>query len=423
MIVTLYNGISYEDKTSTGFSNPQNNFAFQKSVFDKHTLIVDLSKNKLQRTDAELFRSQYTTMKSSELNYLIDSVSELQKVKEGYFWSEFSQSQSFDGRAEIDTAMQIINLRDNGNKPSRTINVDSVFNKFSRQQKIESLRYALDKSTSLQTLSTMTLSDISYNEQNIRKAAVEWHTKFTLSIACFIFFLIGAPFGAIIRKGGLGMPTVASLFIFITYFILTTLTKKMAVQGVLPVAFAMWFADALFLPLGIFLMIKAKNDSALFNPENYIKYLKACQKALRFIGIKFNIKTKNENYYRPSTINNSAVDSKTLSDMFDVFTLNTNDLLTKLNLGEYNVDDIKTFNKRYDNMLSILWGIDDENLKEELKKYPQPTDLSILKSGAITLQMLQPLTVKKIEQIAQTNLGIRQETSMFTKLADTLNNI
>ena len=395
---------------------PQNNYSFQKRTFDKHTLIVDLSKNKLQRTDAELFRSQYTTMKSSELSHIIDSVSEVQKVKEHYFWSEFSQSNTFDGRFEIDTAMRHLHLNENISEPTKSINVDSVFNKLSRQQKIESLRYALNKATTLQTSSSITLMDISSNEQNIRKAAVEWHTKFTLSIACFIFFLIGAPFGAIIRKGGLGMPTVASLFIFITYFILTTITKKMAVQGVMPVAFAMWFADALFLPLGIFLMIKAKNDSALYNPENYIKYLKKIQKALRFIGIKSNIKMKNENYYRPSTVSNSTVDSKTLLEMFDIFDNDTNDLLEKLNTGEYDADILKTFNKQYDNMLSILWGIDDEKLKENLQKYPQPPDLSILKSGAITLQMLQPLILKKIVQIADTNVQIRQETSIFTKL-------
>ena len=417
MIVTLYNGVSYEDATSSGFAQSSNSFGFQKRTFDKHTLIVDLSKNKLQRTDAELFKSQYTTMKSGELNHLIDSVSELQTLKENYFWTEFSQSQSFDGRAEIDTAIVRLNTENNTNKLSKTINVDSAFNKFSRQQKIETLRYAMNKSASAQTATTMTLSDISNNEQNIRKASVEWHTKFTLSIACFIFFLIGAPFGAIIRKGGLGMPTVASLLIFITYFILTTITKKMAVQGVLPVAFAMWFADALFLPLGIFLTIKAKNDSALFNAENYVKYLKAFQKALRFVGIKSNIKMEDEqNYYKPSTINNEAVDSKTLSDMFDAFDKSTNNLLEKLNSGEYEINDIKTFNKMYDNMLSVFWGIDDEKLKEKLKKYPQPPDLTILKSGTVTLQMLQPLIFKKIEQIAKTNSDMRQETNILSKL-------
>ncbi|MDR3227529.1 MAG: LptF/LptG family permease, partial [Prevotellaceae bacterium] len=267
MIVTLYNGVSYEDATSAGFAQKNNTFSFQKRNFDKHTLIVDLSKNKMQRTDAELFRSQYTAMKSSELSRFVDSVSDIQKVKVDYFWTDYSQSQSFDNRAEIDTATRTLN--DNANKLQHTIDIDSAFKTFSREQKQSALRYAMEKSTSSHTTMSMTISDIEINETNIRKADVEWHYKYTLSIACFIFFLIGAPFGAIIRKGGLGMPTVASLLIFIAYFILSTMAKKMATQGIVPVVFAMWFADALFLPFGIFLMVKAKNDSALFSAENY----------------------------------------------------------------------------------------------------------------------------------------------------------
>ena len=76
---------------------------------------------------------------------------------------------------------------------------------------------------------------------------------------------------------------------------------------------------------------------------------------------------------------------------------------------------IKVFNKKYDDMLSIFWGIDDEKLKKNLQKYPQPLDLSILKSGTVTLQMLQPLILKKIEQITATNSNIRQETNIIEK--------
>jgi lipopolysaccharide export system permease protein len=407
MIVTLYNGVSYEDATSAGFAQKNNPFSFQKRNFDKHTLIVDLSKNKMQRTDAELFRSQYTAMKSSELSHFVDSVSDIQKAKVDYFWTDYSQSQSFDNRAEIDTATRVVN--ENSNKLQHTIDIDSAFKTFSREQKQAALRYAMEKSTSSHTTMSMTVSDIAINETNIRKADVEWHYKYTLSIACFIFFLIGAPFGAIIRKGGLGMPTVASLLIFIAYFILSTMAKKMATQGIVPVAFAMWFADALFLPFGIFLLIKAKNDSALFNAESYMKYLKTIEKALRIFGVKSNIKTEDEeNYYIPSAINSSVTTRQTLLEMFDKFKDNVNIFLEKIKSEKYNISDIKDFNRLYDNMLSILWGLEKDNLKEQLKKYPQAADLSILKSETVTPQMLQPLLLKKLEKIIKTNIEVEK---------------
>jgi len=403
MYVTLYNGVSYDDATYSGFNNPKNSFSFQKRTFDKYVLIVDLSKSKLQRSDSELFRGQFATMKSAELSHIIDSVSVLQKIKIDVFWTEYSQSQSLDSRGEIDTMVRRIDGYEN--KLSKTIDIDSVYKAFSRQQKADALRYALDKARSASTAMNMNTTEIMINETNIRKADVAWNNKYVMSIACFIFFLIGAPFGAIIRKGGLGMPTVASLLIFITYYIMLTIASKMALQGAFPVIYAMWFSNALFLPLGIFFMIKAKNDSALFDKESYVKYLKTFKVVLAILGVRFNAKIEDDgkNYYKPSTINNSAIDKKTLIDMFDTFATNVTDLLEKVKLSQFDESNIKDFNKRYDNILSILWGIDDDSLQGLLKDYPMPLDLSILKSETLSLQMIQPFLITKLEQIEKNN--------------------
>jgi hypothetical protein len=181
----------------------------------------------------------------------------------------------------------------------------------------------------------------------------------------------------------------------------------------------MWFADALFLPFGIFLMVKAKNDSALFSAENYMKYLKTIERALSIFGVKSNIKAEDdENYYKPSIINSSAATRQTLLEMFDEFKNNINVFLEKIKSEEYDINDIKDFNKRYDNMLSVLWGFDDDNLKEKLKKYPQAADLSILKSETVTPQMLQPLLLKKLEQIIKTNIEVEKQFRIDNKYDD-----
>jgi lipopolysaccharide export system permease protein len=392
MFVTLYNGVSYEDATTSGFTQSSNDFSFQKRTFDRHTLIVDLSKNKLQRSDAEMFRNQFTAMKSAELSHLVDSISLMQKTKVDNFWTEYSQSQSFDNRIEIDTAMKVVNADENTNKLSQTLNVDSIFNKFSRTQKADALRYALEKCSSLQTTTSMTMADIANSELNIRKAKVEWHTKFTLSIACFIFFLIGAPFGAIIRKGGLGMPTVASLLIFIAYFILTTITKKIAVQGVIPVAFAMWFADALFLPLGIFLMSKATTDSALFDADKYVQFFR---RLLRIDDKK--------GYHKPDEFYSTSIDAETLLQLLKKFDFDTDNLLSKTKSKKLETDEIEIYYDEYDKLLSKFWGIQNEGLNEKLKEYPE-IELRIFKTKITYLRKTAiRLLARKLEKIKTTN--------------------
>ena len=110
----------------------------------------------------------------------------------------------------------------------------------------------------------------SYNRPVIA-LRVEWHKKFTLSIACLILFFVGAPLGAIIRKGGLGMPVVVSVVIFILFWVITITGEKMSQEEVLPPYIGMWIASAVTLPFGIFLTSKATSDSALLDMDSYQK--------------------------------------------------------------------------------------------------------------------------------------------------------
>src|SRR6185369_8292168 len=102
----------------------------------------------------------------------------------------------------------------------------------------------------------------------------EWNRKFTLSFAIFILFLIGAPLGAIIRKGGLGMPVVVSVIFFLTYHIISISAEKMAREGVMLPYKSMWMSSIILMPIGIFLTYKATTDSAIFDVENYIRFFK-----------------------------------------------------------------------------------------------------------------------------------------------------
>ena len=116
--------------------------------------------------------------------------------------------------------------------------------------------------------------NISQTESSLRRHMTSWHEKLTLSLACLIFFFIGAPLGGIIRKGGLGMPVVVSVLIFIIYYIINNTGYKMARDGQWVVWMGMWTSTAVLAPLGAFLTYKSNNDSVVLNADAYINWFK-----------------------------------------------------------------------------------------------------------------------------------------------------
>lgn len=111
-------------------------------------------------------------------------------------------------------------------------------------------------------------------EKYIRRHWIEWHTKITLSLACLLFFFIGAPLGAIIRKGGLGMPTIISVAIFIVYYIINTSGMKMAREGNINMVVGMWTSTFILTPAGIYLTFMADRDSQVFNLDAYRNFFR-----------------------------------------------------------------------------------------------------------------------------------------------------
>ncbi len=164
-------------------------------------------------------------------------------------------------------------------KMARAMDVDSVFRGSSSGVGINYLQTALAKSQRNKQeyeYRSLTMAD---DTRTIRRHSIELMKKFTLSFACIIFFFIGAPLGAIIRKGGLGTPLVISVFLFIFYYIIDNMGYKLARDGKWPVWQGMWLSAAVLLPLGIFFTYKAVNDSAVFNKDAYLNFFR------RFFGV------------------------------------------------------------------------------------------------------------------------------------------
>lgn len=149
------------------------------------------------------------------------------------------------------------------------VNLDSLFEAMNGSQKQSVVLGALQKANIAQMDTDYKSQVMGDGDEQIRRHWIEVWTKVTMSLACIIFFFIGAPLGAIIRKGGLGMPAVIAVLIFIFYYIVNTGGMRAGRQGSIPVWFGMWLSTMIFTPVAVFLTIKSNNDSAMFNKDAY----------------------------------------------------------------------------------------------------------------------------------------------------------
>jgi lipopolysaccharide export system permease protein len=259
LIVSLNNGSSYEeqDKHNSGY----NSHPLMRNSFKNYSILFDLSQFKLSRTNEEMFKGGHQMMNLTQLNSSIDS------LKKDYL------------RREKEVVRNIrpyyLFLRDTGF--NRAIaNAQPVEIKIDHNTDIRNQAYnnALNSARGLKSYAYSSSEDLDNRQYLVAKYKVEWHRKLTLSAACFILFLIGAPLGAIIRKGGLGMPLVISVVFFLVYHITSITGEKLAKEGEIEPLRGMWFSSAVLLPVGLFLIYKATHDSVIFDAELYKSFFK-----------------------------------------------------------------------------------------------------------------------------------------------------
>jgi lipopolysaccharide export system permease protein len=152
---------------------------------------------------------------------------------------------------------------------------DSLYATFTLVQRDRTLRNALDRVNALQMewqAKGLTMKEM---DSNIRSHLNDWHKKITLSLSCLMFFFIGAPLGAIIRKGGLGMPVVVSVLFFVIYFIIDSGATRLAKSGELNVVLGVWMSTLVLSPVGAFFTYQSNRDSVVFNAELYVRFFRS----------------------------------------------------------------------------------------------------------------------------------------------------
>nr|WP_321375204.1 LptF/LptG family permease [uncultured Bacteroides sp.] len=268
----LYNGEMFENLKSQS-SSIQNVPYRRESFSEKHT-IIEFNSN-FNMVDESFMNNQYQSKNMTELQTAVDSMNHLVDSVGKTFYKEAITStyRSRDNFNKEDT------LKIRKAKLS-AINTDSVFNNLSLSDKQRAVANALSTSQSIGNDWKFKSFNTVDTDKRIRRHEMEWHKKIALSISCLIFFFIGAPLGGIIRKGGLGMPVVISILIFIIYYIIDTTGAKMARNGTWVIWTAMWVSTFILAPVGIFLTYKSNNDSVVLNIDTYINWIR------KVIGIR-----------------------------------------------------------------------------------------------------------------------------------------
>jgi lipopolysaccharide export system permease protein len=310
-ILTLYDGYSYNELQEDKSSRSAKTYPHRFDRFKEQQLVIELVGFDLERTDENLFKGHYQMMNVSQLEYMSDSVQKDIVKKYNQLGTNIVKGNYYPRRdlsakrpikiSNIDTSR--LQKQPDINRPIPIVDHAVIDKQVPVKSSVQNTvviprsyyaycdiitpkELSLVQSTALsyvrnsRSVVVSSIEAVDYKVKLLRRFQIEWHRKFTLAFACFVFLLIGAPLGAIIRKGGLGLPLVISTLLFIFYYMISLTGEKMVREDVTTALEGMWMPSAIFFIVGVFLTYKATRDASIFNLDTYTNYFK------KFLGTK-----------------------------------------------------------------------------------------------------------------------------------------
>lgn len=284
MILTLFEGERYLEVKENRRKRVKT-YPFQREKFVRQEMVISVDGFDLERQDENDWKDGYKMQTNRQLERTIDSLDVLQKdrIEKIALAIKFNPEINLQVRNSFQPDSLKLDfdlvLRD-------TLNIDTLINRLSETNRGRVIDIASRKARENQKVMLKYDAQFYGHQKRLTKHYNEWHKKYTLSLAVLIFFFIGAPLGAIIRKGGFGLPVVVSILFFIAYYLVSMIGEKVAREGVWSVATAMWISTAIFLPLGAFLSYEAITDSAVLSAESYSKFIKKINPFRKFFKKK-----------------------------------------------------------------------------------------------------------------------------------------
>ncbi len=300
LILSLYEGYTYEEQKENKRARSERKYPHQRQYFKSHQEYFELTGFDFSRSDEDLFKNNFQMLDLDQLEFAVDSLTNKytnrilnftdRLEKESYFQNEkaltktlieetkkIKSTKKIIKKAKQDSSLKIDSIRIAKYRETQKLmklGIDSFFKQLPLKEQLEITQTGLNYARAVKNSISNSKKSFNYQKEHIRRHQIEWHRKFSLSFACLVFFFIGAPFGAIVRKGGLGTPVVISVLFFIIYYVISITTEKFARDGILTPFIGMWLASAILLPVGIFLTYKATTDSVILNTDTYLLFLK-----------------------------------------------------------------------------------------------------------------------------------------------------
>lgn len=258
LLFTLYDGTMYREMNTENHNKKYNHL---KTKFEEMQLRMDLSGFEMGDTDEDRFSNNYGMMNMAQLKHTADSLGSvvskrLDKVQDYMRTSVFIANDS---------------LPYNQVEP---LNFNDDFDKLPLDRREKIMMSARNLKGSVHSYVKVATKEVKGRKNYIIRFWNEWHRKLTLSFACIVLFFIGAPLGAIVKKGGLGLPVLISIVIFLIYFITSMSGEKMAKSAVMTPFMGMWLSTLVLAPFSAFLTIQAMQESSLFDMETYTKFFR-----------------------------------------------------------------------------------------------------------------------------------------------------
>ena len=273
LVLSLYSGEWFENMRSQDLVGSAY-VPYRRETFSKKRIIIDFD-GEFNLADANIFGQNAKAKGLEQIRTDIDSLNHTYDSIGRSFYNEAKQfAYSIPPMSKVDSLRAMQSVK------SKEYNLDSIFAKLPPDKQRMAVNNALSKvnqQTSDLGFKSMITND---GDKYLRQHKIEAINKFVVALSCIIFFFIGAPLGAIIRKGGLGIPIIASIIVFIIFYILDNTGYRMARSGIWAIWFGKGLATAVLAPTAAFITYKANNDSAVFNMDAYIDL------GLRMLGMR-----------------------------------------------------------------------------------------------------------------------------------------
>ena len=252
----LFNGSNYEETNEKKFRDTT--LQFQKIDFSRQEMFIPLENYAFQKSDSSRFDDQVKSMNLKQLYHDQDSIGKLSLTAKNENYDAIRRSRTLIYNSQLDTA----------GKEGRSTNFNEDVTQWrSIEMEITAVGKAKKAAEDMQMVLTSYSRERFQYTFKLRNIDIEILKKFALAIACFVFFFIGAPLGALIRKGGLGTPAIISVLFFVAYWVIDISGTKLARDGAVGPFHGVFFSSYVLLPTGLFLTWKAINDASIFNMD------------------------------------------------------------------------------------------------------------------------------------------------------------